>query len=129
MTFAAWVKITAAVFPNGYTNWELVTNEVYNSSGFKIRVDGETAKLFYRSNQAGAYQQLFSNTALTNNTWYHVAVVKSGTTITFYVNGSADGSGTVTSPAAPTSNFFISQSGAMDGFIDDLRVYGRALSA
>jgi hypothetical protein len=68
-----------------------------------------------------------STTTLSNNTWYHVAVVLSGTTLTFYLNGTADGSFTgVTVTDSSTNNPQVGQanqgSEMLNGYIDDLRV-------
>ncbi len=68
-------------------------------------------------------------------TWYHVAVVKNGTSVKFYVNGVQQG-GTQTCGSATVFNGTAQfQIGAMtyaseyfDGLIDDVRVWSRALS-
>ncbi|MBI5568170.1 MAG: hypothetical protein HY870_24965, partial [Chloroflexi bacterium] len=101
-TYETWLKLSASTYLDGGTNWHLFSNETYQASGMLVRVDGGTGKLYYRSNQASASTDTTSSTVLDNNKWYHVAVVKSGTTVTFYVNGVAtgyaSGSGTVTNP-------------------------------
>jgi hypothetical protein len=66
------------------------------------------------------------------NVWTHVAVVRSGTTLTFYINGSASGTATVSgviTGTATTNPIFIGTkdtgSGATYGtvgYIDDLRI-------
>jgi len=53
MTILAWVKLAAAPYPDGTTNWTLVDCEDYTRSGFVVRVDGQTAKLYYRASSAG----------------------------------------------------------------------------
>mgnify|MGYP001767421691 CR=1 FL=1 len=87
-------------------------------------------------------QKLTGTTALTANTWHHIAVVlpaSEGETFTgvMYVNGEgADTNGAMTvhfRDIGPTLNNWIGRSQYPDdpyfnGFIDDFRVYSRALS-
>jgi formylglycine-generating enzyme required for sulfatase activity/predicted Ser/Thr protein kinase len=65
--------------------------------------------------------------------WYHLAVTKSGTTFTTYVNGVAVGSEMSRSPIArPSAPLTIGQAeglGFMNGTLDEVAIYDRALSA
>jgi hypothetical protein len=69
---------------------------------------------------------LTTSTAITNNTWQHHAVVRNGSTITIYLNGSAIGSTTWTPDMGSSKPFCIgSNSGGAQftaGYIDDFRV-------
>ena len=66
--------------------------------------------------------------------WYHLAVTKRGTLFTIYVNGAPTGTEISTSPIAnPNAPLIIGQSnepfgGFMNGFLDEITVYGRALT-
>jgi hypothetical protein len=64
--------------------------------------------------------------------WYHLAVTKTGTTFTIYVNGVAVGSEVSLSPiASPSAPLTIGQAeslGFMNGILDEISVYNRALS-
>lgn len=66
------------------------------------------------------------SSSVSNNTWFHLAIVRSGTTITAYVNGTSVG--TLTSSANPvtTDPLVIGRAftaaNYMNGYIDDLRV-------
>ena len=73
-----------------------------------------------------------SSTALTINTWTHVAVVRSGTNVTLYLNGTKPSTGNGTSAAACTdrdvtigttfNNRDATATNHYQGYIDDLRV-------
>jgi hypothetical protein len=90
---------------------------------------------FHSSNYQGA---ITPSTVIAANTWYHVAIAKSGTVSKMYVNGSVVGSST-TAPetvAYDTKPLLIGadndgQGAAyyFAGQIDELRIYTRALTA
>ena len=67
-----------------------------------------------------------SSTGLTLNTWQHLAVARSGTTIKMFIGGTQVFSGTNTNSQNPTGVFFIGRNFNNDalwnGYIDDLRI-------
>jgi hypothetical protein len=83
-----------------------------------------------------------TNTALTNGEWYHLAVVRSGTTLSVYLNGKLDVASSDTSGNLDLSNCnlligsdndtaycsSITPTNVYDGDIDDLRIYNYALT-
>jgi hypothetical protein len=57
---------------------------------------------FYTANGNGSQgDRIASSTTLSTNTWYHIALVRSGTVFTLYLNGVSQG--TSTSPALPAT--------------------------
>jgi hypothetical protein len=63
--------------------------------------------------------------------WIHVAMVKNGSTGTFYVDGESQGTVSIGTPTVTTSNFHIGTyyaagSYGFDGYIQDFRVYTTA---
>ncbi|MHA8094579.1 LamG-like jellyroll fold domain-containing protein [Aquirufa lenticrescens] len=78
------------------------------------------------------YVEIYSST-LSANTWYHIALVRSGTSVKIYVNGVNNGSATITSSiGSPLATYTIGGgSGGNDrfnGFISNVRfVKGTAL--
>lgn len=66
------------------------------------------------------------------DTWYHVAVTKSGSVYTFYVNGSPIGSATNAQPI-PDANAPLTigkaESFHTDGLIDEVEIFSRAISS
>jgi len=86
---------------------------------------------------SGGEQQVNSNTAIPVGVWTHVAVTLAGNTCTLYINGVAVGNNTgmTIHPAAlgnTTANYLgksQSTDPALQGSLDDFRLFGRALSA
>jgi hypothetical protein len=126
-TIAFWIRpITSA------TAQFIVMNEVLNASGIAIFLSGgSNLTLVARTNQAGA-NTTSTGPTLVADTWQHVAIVKSGTACTFYVNAvSSAGAGTLTNPVvtgAPWRMSFNSASG-FDGMLSDMRYYNTGFSA
>ncbi|MDX1938038.1 MAG: LamG-like jellyroll fold domain-containing protein [Flavihumibacter sp.] len=72
------------------------------------------------------------------NTWYHLTAVKNGSTLTLYINGTqvATATGTIGAPSYTYNPKFGTMwangwgnYGPLNGAIDELRIYNRALSA
>ena len=123
LTVTAWVRLTtASVGPPTILQQE----------------DGLGRAWLYR-NPAGQLASFLGNAETTSNAtletgiWYHVALVKTGSSLQLYVNGAASGS--------PTTRTVESCIGAMrvgthksttnqywNGLIDEVRYYNRALS-
>lgn len=131
LSLAGFIRLENPTWPDATTNYTLFTNETYQSSGFILRIGGSDRKILYRTSQAAAstYQQ--GNTALNQNQWYHVAIVHDSTagTVTFYLDGSPDGSGSITDAVAATINFFISTGQSLYGKMDNFLFFDRVLTA
>ena len=129
MTMSAWVKLTASPFPDGSTNWHIMFCEAYRKSGFSMRLAGTTAKLYFRSSQQDTFQHGIGNVMLQKDVFYHVVAARKGNTMTFYIDGAPDARFSVNDPAPGPTHFTISQeSQSFHGWIDDMRVYDKALS-
>jgi hypothetical protein len=87
--------------------------------GCNIWSDG---KLYY----SGSSNNLLTSTAITANTWNHVAWVYNGTTLTGYINGVSGGTATpsfnITQNNGIIGRVGFAASGYMLGYISDLRV-------
>jgi hypothetical protein len=133
-TLEAWIRRSSATvlsnnpngsFPNG-------TIFAYGSGGYGLVIDRPTNKLAVT--RIGVSQVLSNTLTVTDTNWHHIAVTKSGSTLTFYLDGVSD---TVTynetfaftTPAAigrrgdnvGTNEFF--------GEVDELTQYGSVLTA
>lgn len=130
MALLAWVKLAPRAYPDGGTNWTIAECEQYTRSGFMFRVDGQTAKLYYRANAAGRTPESFSRAVVTQGEYHHLAFVRRGTRIQLFIDGVPERPFSGDRPAAPSATFKISTpSQPLQGILDDLAIYDRAWSA
>ena len=94
---------------------------------------GSTSGVYFYKNAAnyiGVYyssQVVTGGTLIPQNAWVHVAAVRNAGTTTVYVNGSPDGSASDSTNLTVT-NYGVGEtpggnSGSMEGYIQDVRVY------
>lgn len=89
---------------------------------------GTTSVTFAVGNNGTYVASLPFSTTLTNNTWYHIAATRSGSSIKCFINGSQIGSTqTNSSNCSSTSIFAVgflnsSSPAYFNGYIDDLRI-------
>lgn len=125
LTISAWIRTPGADFGRIIFSNML---EVSPHDGYSLRTSNDGSLQYMAGDQV-----LLGQTLVTSDTWTHVAVVQSGTEATIYVNGLLDIAGTV---GVPTSSGVDQTIGASfspfyfwNGDLDEVRVYGRALSA
>ena len=127
-TFATWQRIFD--FGTGTNNYMFLTTQYTGTAP-------NAAKLRFGIRTPSVAEQTVSGTgiALATGVWTHVAVTRSGTTVSLYVNGSLAGSGTITlSPAdlGVTTQNYLGKSQFNDpylnGSLDDFRLYSQALN-
>lgn len=114
-TYEFWLYINAS---NTCIFDTRATNNV--TTGFTLLLNN-TPKLAIYTNTTN----LTCSTTLATSTWYHVAVVRNGSTLTVYLNGTSDGSLTFTnnlSDSAFRVGQYIDGTGSLNGYIDDLRI-------
>ncbi len=99
-----------------------------------IKLGSETA-LRYRLKTNASTKTLIATSALTTNTWIHVAAVYDGSQMRLYQDGVQVGStsktGTIDQNAAVSAWIGRNPGGKrpFDGLIDDVQIHSRALSA
>ena len=110
-TIEVWIYPTAtAVFP-------IVSKGVSASTGFAFAL-GTTNKLnFLITTGTSASPTIASTATILLNVWTHVVVVRSGTTVTMYINGVADGTGTYATNLTTASILYV-------GIARDVTTYG-----
>ena len=129
-TIEAWVKIASlnrwhGVIAKGSAN----ANQVHN---YALEVNNANRFQCIWGN-GGAQASLVSTLTLVANQFYHVACVWTGTSFQLYVNGAVNTSTPQSfPPAANTAPLSIGQFGGntdrLNGVVDEVRVYNRALS-
>jgi fibronectin type 3 domain-containing protein/regulation of enolase protein 1 (concanavalin A-like superfamily) len=137
-TVSTWVKI------NSFATWQRIFDFGTGTGNYMFLTTQYTptapdnAKLRFGIRTTIAAEQSVSGTAiaLTTNAWTHVAVVRSGNTVSLYVNGALAGSGTITlNPAdlGVTTQNYLGKSQwndpYLDSNLDDFRLYSEAMSA
>jgi hypothetical protein len=93
-------------------NWGISINSLYKIS-------------FDALDGTSGLQSVKGNTALSANTFYHIAIVRNSGTLKIYVNGVEDGSGAVSkSLVASTAVLIIGSNGVsnLNGYMDELRI-------
>jgi len=137
-TLAAWVSLdTLAAGPIYHAIWDTAENP--DGTGFALKIRDTSGILEFTTK--GVFDYVSATASLTAGVWTHLAVVLDASfDATFFVNGVQKDTIANASPgvANTTQATFIGASannGATpsrywwDGKIDDLRIYGRELSA
>jgi hypothetical protein len=131
LTISAWIKITRT---SGGTA-DIVGQYDGLNLQYTFEVNRTAGKLSALANHSTV--AVTGNTTLKINTWYHAALVRSGSTgswtYTLYLNGVQDGTATVGGSTEPQTSASIGTLGAFNTFyfpgsIDEVRMYNRALS-
>jgi len=135
-TVGAWVKL------NNVTGYQsLVGIDGALASPFYLQTDGSTGQFRFSLTNGDTSAPGFSNiygVTPVAGTWYHLVGVydKTANTMTFYVNGASQGSMTAPTTWAATGHTAIgraqyngTKTDFVNGAIDDVRFYSRALSA
>ncbi len=134
LTVMAWVR------PTNFTNFNTIAAKTVGigtaNNTYEFRIEKTTGRLqFIRRDTT--LRVLVSTTALTAGVWSHVAVVRNGTNVTFYINGISAGTGTVGAGVSTsnTSPVFIGQRNDLNavtwynGRISHVNIFNTALTA
>jgi hypothetical protein len=132
-TLSAWIN------PRSNSTWQMIVNKPYSNGhvspyfDWSMHRQASTGKIAAFLGCNG--QQITSNASTPLNTWTHVAVTYDGTSVRHYINGVLDNTTSVSCVVTNTNSrpIRVGANGAngelMNGSIDDLRIYSRALSA
>ncbi len=131
ITLSAWIK------PNGLGSQFIISKSVFNNTdGYELSLSN-VGKVFFRLNQQSSGNtwriQSTSIHPTDGTTWMHIAATYDGETQRLYINGVEENSQPASITIA-TNDIDLGLGGqadgtrVIDGVIDDVRVYGRALS-
>ena len=119
-TVECWVNRTATTSsPN--------SADVFYAKGTNLSCAINISTGKFQADHYGVVALLTSTTAVSNGTWYHFAVTRSGTTLRLFVNGSLEASMTYSADFSSTTNLYVGADPSNTnqrfyGYLDDLRV-------
>jgi len=129
ITVSAWVKYSSL------NKWDRILGKRGSTRSYSLGRDNNTNEYsFALKLESGDRKGITSNTKITTNQWRHIVGVWNGSTMKLYVDGTKESvrsfAGTLISNA---SNLNIGRNGddggyELDGDIDNVRIYDRALS-
>lgn len=126
-TVECWVYPTVA--PGAAKSFLSQSSVSSPSNGWALGFNGTSNNIWWYSNGAAVIN---STSGLQLNSWNYVAAVRSGTTLTLYINGASVGTATNSTNYGGTSSFYVGSdqfSQAFTGYISGSRIVkGTALS-
>ncbi|MHA1876725.1 MAG: LamG domain-containing protein [Promethearchaeota archaeon] len=122
-TMMAWIKPT----DNSVHN-VIMSKDIYNDD-FSFRLNDDAFIRFYLNGTAS----LKGTTSIQENQWYHVAVTRNDSTITLYIDGVSEDTGTNSGEISNANSFLIGTRGIgglyFNGSICCVRFYDVALES
>lgn len=114
----------------------MIYKDTYQQDGYYDQI-GSTGAINFTTNQLGANQATATAAgAITTGKWYHIAYVRSGSSVRIYVNGVDQTSavGTHVNPASSGENFRLgtytaNPNVALNGSMDDVAIWSTNLTA
>ena len=132
-TLLCWVSFDGEL-PDRSTCDALVGKDIGSGWNNKWVFGAQESGLTFHLNGSGRFSSwVYSDeVSFESNQFYHVAVVKTNDSYTFYVNGEDKGTSempyTVPDVESPLTIGFGEEGMALEGVMDDVRIYNRALS-
>jgi len=128
-SLSTWVKLTTMPSSPNHNYMRFIS--LGNAKAVLRYVDHDgTGKLQFYMNIGGSLHSVVVDHHWATGAWYHVAGTYDGSTMRLYLNGVEQGEKDVSGTVATGNGVTLSSSGgeALDGLLDDVRVYNRALS-
>lgn len=130
LTLSAWVRLASTPGGSGLTYMRIITLE-NEKAVLRYYDDNGAGKLHFYMKIGGSLRSLLVDRAWATNTWYHVAGTYDGSTMRLYLNGTEQDTLDIAGAADSGGWIRLSHSSnteALDGLLDDVRIYDRALS-
>ena len=125
--FAISFWFNADTAPTYTTLIQSGSNSGYND-GFRIYRYADTSLAFWKGQ--GGYSNIFGFIGTTaTGSWHHIAVTRSGSTSTFYLNGSSIDTGTDSQSYTSTAFQMSFTTYPFEGFMDEVALWDSALSS
>ncbi|MCL4417657.1 MAG: DUF2341 domain-containing protein, partial [Actinobacteria bacterium] len=130
-SWAFWVdpsSVSGGSYGGGIGSTIVDGNENGGSSGYVIGINNSNKLWFWPSGGNDKY----SSGTIPLNTWTYVVCTYNGSNLVIYINGAVDSTQSMSAPQTPTFLKIGSESwvtGYMNGSIDEVRIYNRALSS
>ena len=129
-TFEGWANITTHLnAPKMFTNWN---GNPFSINHWSLHIDHPTNSekvSFWFYNHSGSSPLLVSTSSISTNTWYHIAVTRSGNTFRLFVNGIEEASATSSASIDGGGSFPVEIGGDsivtdryLHGYLDGLRI-------
>jgi len=100
-----------------------------NANGLRLFIESNKIKIADSTMSLDTYLRAGADTGLDNG-WHHIAIVRSGNTITAYLDGSSDGSTATASGSGNTGTSTLKIAGEGDagftGYMDEIRISNTA---
>lgn len=134
LSMECWVKVTAFKTLSPYITTLIGMETGSNIALLRAGDVGQSPNKLQFVLQVGTVsQKLSSTTALSTNTWYHVAATFDGTAMRIYLNGVLDCTLNATGSAVANAPFSLGRTyedlRILNGSLDEVRVWTRALTA
>jgi len=128
LTIEAWIKrASSSVVSFGSEGNGVILS--HGANGYVFYMDASGRLAFSK----GYVDNRVAPTAITDTSWHHVAVTKSGTTVVFYIDGVAFPVSTYGSVFLASANVAIGGhddlGNSFNGIIDEIAIYNRGLNA
>ncbi len=136
-TIAVWVKLPVNQSDTGM-NQNSILEKKADAYPYVLNVANQThatnGRIIAARYDGSSVPAVTSATSCNDNEWHHAAFVKDGETLKLYIDGAEEDSATDTTSSSTTNSAVLwigkrqAFSTYFEGLIDDVRIYGRALS-